>query len=739
MVNRAAPNSHGLLARWASFAVRRRWRVLGAWVLLIVLLGVTGVAAGGDFTDNFSLPGTESQRATDLLEERFPSQAGDSATMVFQAPAGINDPTVRQQIDGVLAEAATLPEVSGVVSPYDNPAAISADGTIAYATIQYAKLTPDMNVEDLQLLVDLVERSSTDGLLVEAGGQVVQQVEQPEFGGTEFIGVGAAMIILLIAFGSVVAMGLPIATALAGLFAGMLGIGIAAAVVDIGTFTPAFGAMIGLGVGIDYALFVVTRYREGLHSGFSVEESVVRSVDTAGRAVAFAGIVVIIALLGLYAIGIAFIAAIGLAAAIVVGFSILVALTLLPALLGFAGHKVDRLRIPGLHTVETPGQRTVWFRWSEQIQKRPWPWLVASAGVLVLLALPLLDLRLGFSDASNNPESWHTRRAYDLLTDGFGPGFNGPLLLVIEDQDGVDPAFLDQLAATLRQTEGVAAVEPAHINEAGDTAILQVLPTTSPQDKDTPDTVRNLRENVIPQVVADTGNTVYVGGLTAALIDIGDKITSRMPIFFVLVIGLSMILLAAVFRSVVIPIKAALMNLLSIGAAYGLLVAIFQWGWGKELFGVAKTGPIEVFLPMMLFAILFGLSMDYEVFLLSRIREDYVRTGDSRVAVAHGLSATARVIAAAAAIMVCVFLSFVLGEDRIIKEFGLGLASAIFIDATIVRLALVPATMELLGDWNWWLPRWLDRALPRLNIEGNVPHLPAPPARQPEPAGQPAD
>jgi RND superfamily putative drug exporter len=453
-------------------------------------------------------------------------------------------------------------------------------------------------------------------------------------------------------------------------------------------------------------------------SGLSVEDAVVRAVDTAGRAVAFAGVVVAIALLGLFAIGIPFIAALGLAAAIVVVASVAVALTLLPALLGYVGRHIDRWRIPGLHASAHDSKNTFWYRWSLQIQRRPWPYLIASAALLLILTVPILDLRLGFADDGNQSTELHTRRAYDLLVEGFGPGFNGPFILAVEREGGLDASQLQSLADTLRDVPGVAAVSPAITNQTGDTAVISVIPTTSPQDAETPDLVKYLRSAVLPPALNGTGMHVYVGGPTAAFIDVGDKIADRMPIFFAIVIGLSIILLAAVFRSVVIPIKAALMNLLSIGATYGVMVAVFQWGWGKELFGIAQTGPIESFLPMMLFAILFGLSMDYEVFLLSRIREEYLQTGKSGQAVAHGLSVSARVIAAAAAIMVVVFLSFVLGDLRVIKEFGLGLAVAIFVDATVVRLVLVPATMELLGDLNWWFPRWLDRLLPKLNVEG---------------------
>jgi RND superfamily putative drug exporter len=725
----SGPRAEDALARWGRFAVRRRGRVLIAWLMLVVALGVVATTLGGDFVNSFTIPGAESQQAVDLLQERFPSQAGDSATLVIKTGASVDDPAVRQQLIDLMTRATKLPEVTGVTSPYDDPAAISADRKIAFATVTYDRSANEVEVANVQQMLDLADESSAAGFRVEIGGPIVTQAEEANpFGATELIGVGAAVVILLIAFGSVIAMGLPIIAALAGLAAGFLGITLATRFFDISDFTPAFAAMIGLGVGIDYSLFVVTRYREGLGTGLSVEEAVARAINTAGRAVAFAGTVVAIALLGLFAIGIPFIAAIGLAAAIVVFFSVIVALTLLPALLGYVGHRIDRWRIPGLHVAEQGSTNTVWYRWSQQIQRRPWPYLLASAAILILLALPILDLRLGFSDDGNLSTTTHSRRAYDLLSEGFGPGFNGPLILAVESDGVVDQAQLTRLTDTLRDVTGVAAVSPPVTNQTGDAAVISVIPTTSPQDAKTPELVKRLRADVIPSAVSDAGMHVYIGGPTASFTDIGDKIGDRMPIFFAIVIGLSIVLLAAVFRSVVVPIKAAVMNLLSIGGTYGVLVAVFQWGWGASLLGVDSTGPVESFLPMMLFAVLFGLSMDYEVFLLSRMREEYIRTRRNGESVAHGLAVTARVIAAAAAIMVFVFGSFIFGDDRIIKEFGLGLATAVFIDATIVRLVLVPATMELLGDRNWWFPGWLDRLIPRLNIEGSL--APAPVASE---------
>ena len=727
-------SSDGLLARWARFAVRRRRTVLAGWLVFLVALGGLSATAGGDLADQFTIPGTESQAAVDLLQNRFPAQAGDTAQLVVRAPAGVADPAARARIESLLTEVAALPSVVGVDSPYDNPAAISADGTIAYATIQYEDLAFAIPLADIDRLIALVDAAGGDGLTVEAGGQIVIQGEMEPPSESSALAIAAAIVVLLIAFGSVVAMGLPIVTALAGLMAGFLGIGLAAAVVDIASFTPAVAAMIGLGVGIDYALFIVSRYREALAGGRGVADAVAVAMDTAGRSVAFAGSVVVIALLGLVAIGLPFVTAFAIAASLMVAFSVLVALTLLPALLGFAGTKVDRLRVPGIRVSANP-ESSLGYRISGLIGRAPLAVAVGAAAVLLLLAAPLLDLRLGFPDSGATPERFHSRRAYDLLTAGFGPGFNGPLLVALEGDGALDLARVDTLRAAVAGTAGVAEVAPAVVNAAGDTAVVTIVPTTSPQDARTTDLVETLRRDVVPAALADSGLRAHVGGATAATIDVDDRMASRTPVFIAIVVGLSFLLLTTVFRSPVIAFKAAMMNLLSIGAAYGVVIAVFQWGWGADLLGVEETGPIASFVPMFLFAILFGLSMDYEVFLLSRIREAYLRTGDTRRAVADGLGVTARVITAAAAVMVVVFLSFLLVDDAISKQFGVGLATAVLVDATIVRLLLVPATMELLGAWNWWFPTWLDRLVPRLNIEGHAraarDHLPTLPTLAP--------
>lgn len=711
----------GPLARWGAYAARHWRRVILAWVIFVGVLGVVGASERGRFADDIQLPGTESQAARDLLEERFPQQAGDPALLVMQAPAGFNDEAVRARVEDLLAQAAQLPDVAVIVSPYAPGAgSISRDGAIAYATLQYSGRGIELPDSTLDALFDFVDDHSTPELQLEVGGAVVQSGEIVPPGRAELIGLAAGAVILLIAFGSAVAMGLPMVTALFSLATGLLLILLAARVLAMSSFTPAFAAMIGIGVGIDYALLVVTRYREELARGLSVIEAVSVAVDTAGRAVIFAGGAVVIALLALFIVGIEFVAAIGVAGATVVLSAVLVATTLLPALLGAIGHHIDRWQIRAFHSVETHRDTGIWFRLSTAVQRHAWTSAVGATALLLLLAAPALDMRLGFSDAGNNPESMRSRRAYDLLSSGFGAGFNGPLVVAVELPEGGAEAELNALSAALGAAEGVAFASPPTLSPAGGAAVISVIPAGAPQDESTTLLLHRIRGEVIPLATAGTGLEAHVGGITAAFSDIGDRITERLPLFLAIVIGLSFVLLMAVFRSIVVPLKAALMNLLSIGAAYGVLVAIFQWGWLSGPLQTGGAGPIESFLPMMLFAVLFGLSMDYEVFLLSRIRENYVGGMGNSQAVARGVTQTARVITAAAAIMVAVFLSFALSEGRIIKEFGVGLGVAIFLDATVVRLVLVPAVMELLGDANWWFPRWLDRLLPRVQIEGST-------------------
>ena len=627
---------------------------------------------------------------------------------------------MQARVEGVLEGFAALPEVVGIRSPYEAPGQIATDGRIAFATVQYGVPAFEVLLSSVEALFDATDAASSDGLRVEVGGAVAQNGEQEPPGRAEIIGLTAAAFVLLIAFGSVVAMGLPIITALLALASTILLLTIVTRVIGMTTFTPAFAAMIGIGVGIDYALFIVTRYREELARGADVETAVGIALDTSGRAVIFAGVAVVIALSGLAVIGIPFVAGIGVAGATVVAISVLAALTVVPALLGLLGTRINRWRLGIFKPAGVSDGSGAWYRGARLVQRHPLVAVVLAAGVLLTMASPVLDIRLGSSDAGNNPTSFHSRRAYDLLTEGFGSGFNGPLIVAVDVPAGSDPAALDGLRDRIAATPGVAFVSQPRPSPGGDAAVIRVISQASPQDEATSDLIAELRETVIPQAVSGSELQAFVGGQTATFEDIRVTITSRMPLFFTLVIGLSFVLLMVVFRSIAVPLKAAVMDLIAIGAAYGVLVAIFQWGWLAGPLGAGREGPIEAFVPMMLFAILFGLSMDYEVFLLSRIRENYVVGAGNSEAVARGVGQTARVITAAAAIMVAVFLSFGLSEGRVIKEFGLGLATAIFVDATIVRLVLVPATMGLIGEANWWFPAWLDRLLPRVHLDGEA-------------------
>ncbi len=715
----------GKLEAWARFSHRNRGKVIGAWGIFLVAMLFVQIQFGGEYISEFKNPGAESQRAQDLLEERFPARAGEDADLVFESSSGIASPAVKARIEALLAEVATVPGVVGVESPYEVPNAISPDGTVARAAVHWSTVGFDVDPKNFEQFMKTVEGADGDeGIRIEAGGAVVWVNQEQEFG-SEGLGLLAAVIILLIAFGSVVAMGLPLSAAIFGLITGFTLIALGANVWKLPDFSPQFAAMIGIGVGIDYSLLVVTRFREGLHRGMDVEESVVLAITTAGRSVIFAGIVVSVSFLGLFVVGLPFVAALGSAGAVVVATSVLVAITLMPALLSLAGHRIDRWRVPLLHSTEGVDPKSGWYRLSKAIQAKPLVYFLAATALLLFLASPILKMELGFTDAGNLPKDNGVRQAYDLLVKGFGPGFNGPLYVVVDLADEPGSAARDSIVASvserLKAAANVVDVSPPVRNPSGDTALILAIPGTSPQDPDTNHLVHTLRNDVLPTVQTGGRAEILVTGATAGNVDAHDKIESRMPLLFGGVIGLSFILLMIVFRSVLVAAKAAIMNLLSIGAAYGVIIAVFQWGWGADLIGI-QEGPIETFLPMMMFAILFGLSMDYEVFLISRIREEWMNTGDNATAVSHGLAATARVITAAAAIMVAVFGSFVLGPDRVIKEFGIGLATAIFVDATIVRLILVPATMELLGARNWWMPRWLDRVLPNVSVDGPSEH-----------------
>ena len=710
----------------ARLCYAKRWFVLVAWIVFLVLLWGIASAAGGKYRTDFELPGSESQDALDLLEERGAAdRTGISTQIVFRAEQGLDDPEVRATMEKFFADISGQIENVSIASPYDpaNAFQIAADGDLAYAELNLGDREQEEYVDDGEAIKEIWSEIELEGLQIELGGDIFAEFSEPN---SEAFGLVAAIIILLIAFGSLLAMGLPIVTALFGVGGGAAIIQMLTGVLAVPEFTPLVATLIGIGVGIDYSLLVVTRYRQGLHEGLEPGDAVAKAIDTSGRAVVFAGITVVISLLGLFMMNLDFMRSMALGAMAAVLLTMTASITLLPAFLGFVGRNIDRFGLPH-RAAQAEGDvaRSFWYKWSRVIQRHPWPALVLSAGVLIALTVPVFYMRFGFSDAGNRQDTDTTRRAYDLLEQGFGPGFNGPVVLLADLPGGAqDTALLEGVAETVRQTEGVAEVSPPIA--LGDTglALLNVFPTTAPQDKATTELVHRLRNNAIPHATSETGLDIYVTGLPAAVVDFSDYTAERLPWFVGAVLLLSFVLLLTVFHSVIVPVKAVIMNLLSIGAAFGTTIIVFQWGYGDGLLGVGKEGPIEAWGPMFIFAIVFGLSMDYEVFLLTRIREEYDRNGgDNGRAVADGLAATGRVISAAAAIMVCVFGAFILGDDRAIKMVGFALAAAIFIDATIVRLILVPSAMELLGRANWWAPEWLIKRLPTIRVDTVEPEV----------------
>lgn len=700
-----------MLKKLAHASYKHRWIVLAIWVALLVGINYAAVHYGDRFSSQFRTSNTDSQQAVDILQEKFPAFAGGTGQVVYKAPAGVTDPAVSAGMQGLFEKIQKVPHVLAVVSPYSPVGAtqISKDGQIAYAQIQFNQSGEEVSQDTINQIRDIVANNQVKGVEIDLGGDLFQSQMKP--GNSELYGIIAAIFILLISFGSVLAMGLPITMALFGIGIGIAFVKLLSHFVALPDITIELASMIGIGVGIDYALFIVTRYRENLAGGHNPEQAVVKAIDTAGRSVLFAGTTVVISLLGMILIGVGFISGMGIGSAATVLITMVASVTLLPAILGFVGLKIDSLRLPHFGRTKTK-EHSVWYRWSRFLQRNPWPAMLLSLGFLLILTIPLFSMRLGSSDASSRPTSDPTRRAYDLIGQGFGVGTNGPLLVVAElpkDQERA-MAELAQFNAKLATTPGVQSVTPPIPNQQMTAAVIRVIPTTSPQDEATSKLIQTIRK--------EAPANVHVGGITASFDDLADLLQSRLPLFIGIVLLLSFVLLLLVFRSILVPLKAVIMNLLSIGAAYGVLVAVFQWGYGSSLLGLGSTGPIESFVPMIMFAILFGLSMDYEVFLLSRIKEEYDRTGDNATAVADGLNYTARVITAAAAIMVTVFASFVLDNNRVIKEFGLGLAVAVLLDASVVRMILVPSSMELLGKANWWFPKWLQW-LPKLHVEGD--------------------
>ncbi|MFM7063845.1 MAG: MMPL family transporter [Actinomycetes bacterium] len=735
-----------------------------AWIVVLAGLGVLAGAVGPKFRTTFDLPNVESRQGFDLLSEEFDGMgAGDNGTIVFRSANGFS-PQEQAAVTAFLDKVDRLRNTS-VQDPFAPGGASQVsvrpgvEGTIAIAPIEVGQL----DIKDREQWAEQVRSlaPASAGLETYFGGQMFDKVKAPS---SELLGIAFAIVVLLLAFGSVMAMGLPIGVALAGIGVGSTLLVLISNVMKMPDFATQIGIMIGLGVGIDYALFIVTRFREQLHAGHSVEEAVGTAIDTSGRAVTFAGLTVVVSLLGMLLMGVSFVTGLGVGSATIVTITMVASLTLLPALLGFVGDRVERTRwgslvatglvalglfgaglklrplmvalplavvvmlatfafAPLRHEVPRreprPLRETFAYRWSRVVQNHPWSMALAATLLLLVLAVPVTSLRLGFADQGNDPVGSTTRTAYDLVAQGFGPGVNGPLLLVASLPAGTAPGDLSAVQKDVQAADGVLFVSPPILNDPDRPTAVQwrVIPTTAPQDAATTELVNNLRTEVLPAATQGTGVDVLVTGFVAVTVDFSTFLGERLVLFFAAVLTLSFVLLMVVFRSLLVPFKAVVMNLLSIGAAYGVMVAIFEWGWLKTLFGI-EPAPIEPFLPMMLFAIVFGLSMDYEVFLLSRVREEWVRTRDSRTSVADGLAATARVITAAAAIMFFVFGSFLLEDNRSIKIFGFGLALAVLLDATVVRMLLVPATMELLGDKNWWLPGWLDRILPNVNVEG---------------------
>ncbi len=711
------------LARWC---VQHKFRVLGAWVATVVALGAVSASTGSGYTDSFTLPGTESTRALHLLQKSFQSASGDTDQIVFGVRRGsVRDRTVRERVTKLLAAVARGPHVARVANPYGGaPGApqISRDGTVGFAAVHFDGEQPIVDVPKsaYESLIKTAEKARGGGLQVELGGNGIQQANQQTGGLSEGIGFVAAAIVLVLAFGSFFAMLLPLATAALSLGAALLATGLLAHVIDIATFSPQLATLIGLGVGIDYALFVVTRHRNAIKNGYSPQDACVRALNTSGRAVLFAGATVVVALLGLLVLGVSFLNGVSIAAAVTVLFVMAAAVTLMPAFLGMMGMRILSRKERGRLAQEGPRDPKldgVWPRWAAFVGRHPAPLAAAALVVMLALAIPFMSLRLGSSDAGTDPASATTRKAYDLLARGFGPGFNGTLQIVAETPRGkADRPVVQRLAARVRTVPGVAAVGPPVPSPNGRIALIEVKAATAPQDAATSRLIDRLRGRVVPEAVRGSGVQVSVGGVTAIFEDFASVLTAKLPLFIGVIVLLGCVLLMVAFRSLLIPLVAAVMNLLAAGAAFGVVTLIFQHGVLAAPLGVGQ-GPIEAFVPVMMIAILFGLSMDYQVFLVSRMHEEWLKSRDNATAVRVGQAATGRVITAAATIMICVFGSFLLTGQRVIAEFGVGLASAVLLDAFILRTVLVPAIMHLLDGRNWWLPHRVDRLLPRVAVE----------------------
>jgi RND superfamily putative drug exporter len=723
------------LAHWS---FRHRRIVVVAWLLALIATTVISGIVGPTFSNDFNLPDTESARALDLLTSVAPQQSGDTEQIVWETTGGttVTDPQVEARISEMLKRVAAIPHVSSVGSPYTAAGAqqVSPDKSVAFANVTFDQQSQNITIPQAKTFVDTATAPSGNGLSVAVSGQIAQQANQPSIGGMG-LGILTAGIVLFLVFGSLFAMLMPLASALVALGTAISAIGLLSHAMGLPEFSTQFVGLIGLGVGVDYALFIVSRHRQGVTAGRDIESSVVLSIDTSGRAVLFAGTIVCVALLGMFALGITFLYGLAIAASIGVFFTMVAALTFLPAMLGFIGPRIlsrrQRKKLAVAKDLRPPAKDGFWARWSRVVERAPW--VVGGVGLVLLLvlAVPFLKLRLGSSDEGNDPKGTTTRIAYDMLAQGFGPGFNGPLQIVAKVNGPSQQAAIAAVAKAVGAESGVVAVTPPTTITGKDgtkVAVFEAFPSTAPQAAATTDLIHRLRDSVIPPTASASGLTVYVGGLTAIFADFSTVLSQKLPLFVGIVVLLSFLLLAVVLRSLVVPLKAAIMNLLSIAAAFGIVTAVFQWGWLGPVFGVSRAGPVESFLPVILFAILFGLSMDYEIFLVMRIHEEWLRSGDNRASVRRGLAATGGTITAAAAIMIVVFGSFVLGGERVIKEFGVGLAAAIFVDAVVIRTTLVPSLMLLMGKANWWFPSWLEW-VPHIHME------PEDHAEELEPAG----
>ncbi|HYO85737.1 MAG TPA: MMPL family transporter [Dermatophilaceae bacterium] len=724
------------MTSWARWSVGHPVVVTVVWLLMIVGAQAGAWGVGSDFRNSFALPGTDSQAAVDLLHREFPGMSGDTDTIVVATDGiPVNVPAVRDRVQPLLDQVAGLESVTAVRSPYAPTGAgqVSADGTIAYASVQYATSGVGVPRADLEHLTAMVDAASADGLDIAVGGQGVANLARPKIGPAELVGVAVAALILLLAFRSPVAMILPIASAGAALGVATGVVRLTSNVTTVSDVAPVLGVLLGLGVGIDYALFIVNRHRGNLRAGMPVRSSILAALDTSGRAVVFAGATVVIALLGLFLTGIEFLYGLAIGAGVSVVFTVLAATTLVPALLGVLGVRVlGRRERRALAAGELAPEHSggVFGRWARLVERRPVVLLVLAVGLLLTIAIPASGIRLGTADQGNDPVGTTTRQAYDALAEGFGPGINGPLVLAVDLSEhplqAGDRALLQPLLARLKADPGVASVVGPMPSADGTAALFRVVPTTSPQDQATSDLIDRVRTQVAPETAATSGARIHVGGPTATFDDFATKVQATIPLFVSVVVALSLLLLMLVFRSLLVPLVGAVMNLLSVAAAFGVVVAVFQWGWGSDVIGLGKAGPIEPFLPVVLFAMLFGLSVDYQVFLVSRMHEEWLRTGDNATAVRTGHADTGTVIVAAATIMVFVFGAFVFGDSRTVKLMGLGMASAVLLDAFVIRMLIVPAVMYRIGPANWWLPRWLDRVLPAVTVEGRDVEHPEP-------------